>query len=432
MYLFDLCEEYDLRWVVIHDRYEYKRPLSEIKSSQDEKTENGDTKIEEKKENEESETENPSTSPEEQIEPTESTKPIPAQPNTRTIEDLKARFYDVGRRIMKSRQNKSEHVGQAEDELYRQMKYSKESEVKRKDHLERLLARSPAEIAEEEALVLESRKLEAAAEMMLLERAEILKILDAPPSTQKITEFQSSQGLAQLTGQLFNADKNKKRKDQPNPATAEAIQQHNQNLHYLQQQHQQLQAQQAQKLQQLQTQPVIQTLDDAKAMEKKNSKSIKTESGETTPGTPTSSGNKISKKGVVNPKKEKEQVKKTQLTGSSAIAAAIHRKLSSKEEAVYGLSYHDKLSTGVYLRSSKITAYKQTLQGKINQVLAELGIPPRPVIPTAKVTAKFDSLQQSISVLLDAKKQADKLEMELNVIRAQKGMSPNNNENNNA
>lgn len=86
---------------------------------------------------------------------------------------------------MKSRQ-KSETVGQAEDEMYRQMKYSKESEVKRKEHLECLLARSPAEIAEEEALVLESRKLEAAAEMMLLERAEILKILDAPTPTQKL------------------------------------------------------------------------------------------------------------------------------------------------------------------------------------------------------------------------------------------------------
>lgn len=358
------------------------------------------------------------------LEPTESTKPIPISknaPGLRTVEDLKARFYDVGRRVMKSRQ-RGDNVGQAEDEMYRQMKYSKENEVRRKEHLERLLARSPAEIAEEEALVLESRKLEAAAEMMLLERAEILRILDAPTPTQKISEYQTSQGLTQLTGQLFTLDKNKKRKEQGNSAMNEAIQQHTQNLHYLQQQHQQLQAQHAQKLQQQAQMQAEQP--DTNNADKRNPKN----KADSEQAANAAANNKNTKKSV---KKENDTTKKAQLSGSNAIAAAVRRKLSSKEEAAYGLSYHDKLNAGVYLRSSKIAAYKQTVQTKINQVLGELGIPPRPVMPTAKVTAKFDSLQQSISVLLDAKKQADKLETELNVIRAQKEMFSNDNNGNN-
>lgn len=440
-YLFDLCEEYDLRWIVIHDRYDFsantysiaKNTIAETKESQKVDTDKND-------------------STKKKLNPTESIKPVlisNVDPGYRTIEDLKARFYDVGRKILKYRHSRGETMGPGEDELYRQMKYSKESEVKRKEHLERLLSRSPAEIAEEEALVLESRKLEAAAEMMLLERAEILKILDAPTPTEKISEYQTSQGLSQLTNQLL-AEKNKKRRDQQplGSPTSDSPQHHTQSIHQLQpqqlqaqisspniqqiqqqQQVQQVQKQQEQQQQELQEQKQkpqsqnSQSQPQQDASQKINdeklsniSKSVKTEVVNPNNSVSVATAKGTKKSG----NKNKDSAKKGQLTGSNAIAAAIHHKLSSKEEAAYGLSYHDKLSAGVYLRSSKITSYKQTLQAKISQVLAELNISPRPVMPTAKVTAKFDSLQQSISVLLEAKKQADKLETEIRILRAQK------------
>lgn len=408
-----MCQDYDLRWIVIHDRYDFQQAVRDAHPDQ-----------------------KPSTpvKPEESLStedlPTESIKTAPitySDPKIRTIEDLKARFYDVGRKVLKFRQARGEPSGPSQDVLYKQMKYSKENEIIRKKHLEQLLARSPAEIAEEEALVLESRKLEAAAETLLLERAEVLKLLNAPSPTIKTAEYQTSQGLVQLTNQLLS-DKSRKRKDpsgatipdstSPSPATPSAAEAAAATSAPAKPQAQQ------------ETAAASATASGRKGEKaaaaaapelKKSGSSTKIKTEEEAASTSTASAsNTKTKKG----KREKEPTssKKGHLTGSQAIAAAIHRKLSSKEEAAYGLSYHEKLNTGVYLRSSKITNYRPSQQAKIIQVLAELGIPSRPVMPTARVTSKFDSLQQSISVLLEAKKQADKLETEIKVLKAQKEM----------
>lgn len=427
-----------MRWIVIHDRYYFPRSNHELKDIKKDEGElllqvtdpeliSGSASIESKTNEDKVIEEVSKVNPvnilsDKHLEPTESIKPAPifeTPSGSRTIEDLKARFYDVSRKVLKFRHARGDAMGPTEDELYKQMKYSKESEVKRKQHLESLLSRTPAEIAEEEALVLESRKLETAAELMLLERAEILRVLDAPVTAGKINEFQTSQELAQLTAQLMS-DKSKKRKDLsiPTPGPDPQLQQL-QNAHQLQQQamHNQATAQGIQQTNQLHSHTQLQPqslMDQKAASDSRRGTKVKNELDDSVQSTNT----KGTKKG--NIKKDKDLNKKTPLTGSSAIAAAIHRKLSSKEEAAYGLSYHDKLSTGVYLRSSKITTYKQALQSKIHQVLAELGISARPIMPTAKVTAKFDSLQQSISVLLETKKQADKLETEIQVLRTQR------------
>lgn len=363
-YLFYLCDVYELRWVVIHDRYHF--PRQKLLKDENVKVEG------EAKENAVAE--------------------IP-KPVTRTIEDLKARFYDIGQRLIKLKQQRGEHIGAAEEELYKQMKFNKENEIKRKQHLERLLSRNPAEIAEEEALVLESRKLEAAAELMLKERAEILRLLDAPNcNNSKIAQYQTSQGLAQLTNTLLLSDKNKKRKDTPNTPLSGSPP----------------------------PQPDVQR----GTQEKSSTKAQPAKRTTTAVNSATTSGNttpaESTKAPVKTKKKDKEASKKGASAGAAAVATAIQRKLSPQEEQAYGITYHDKIPSGVYLRSSKIATYKQALQAKMDQALAELGIPSRPVMPTGKVCAKFDSLQHSISVLLEAKKQADKLETEIQIIRAQK------------
>lgn len=423
-YLFDLCEDYDLRWVVIHDRYYFPRtfkaaqdqPDTEMKDASaeestvikteeqinedlSEKTESGkknDAKLEE------SQKEEPKREPKNQTN------------GDRTLEDLKSRFYDVSRRMLKLRQQKGETIGPAEDEMHKQMKYSKENEIKRKQHLERLLSRSPAEIAEEEALVLESRKLETAAEMMLQERAEIMRLLDAPQSNPKITQYQTSQGLAQLTNTLLLSDKNKKRRDTPSANTP-------------------ISGSPPPEGPASPTQTLQKAGMPAGGSEKKAGQGTKRSAPDASPTeTPSDQGTNAAgsadgsgtKGGVKNKKvKDKEATKKGAAAGAAAVAAAIQKKLTAKEEAAYGISYHDKLTAGVFLRSTKIATYKQNLQAKMNLVLGELGIPPRPVMPTGKVCAKFDSLQHSISVLLEAKKQADKLETEIRILQTQKGYS---------
>lgn len=119
--------------------------------------------------------------------------------------------------------------------------------------------------------------------------------------------------------------------------------------------------------------------------------------------------------------KEAKKATKEDKKAATTIAAAISKKLTTKEEAAYGISYHDKLTPGVYLRSSKVTTFKPTIQTKIVAALQDIGIPPKPVMPTAKVCAKFESIQHSMSVLLETKRAADKLETEIRLLRGQKG-----------
>lgn len=346
-YLFELCQDYDLRWTVIHDRYNYKSSSVEsdkdveMTDAADDKSDNAEKKSEDDKSDESDKSQDKKKS-KALINPEASSA-------ARGLEDLKARYFEVRRALLKIKQSESGLSPDEEDQL-KQMRFSKESERRRKDHLERLLSRSPAEIAEEEALVIESRKLEAAAERMLNERAEILRLLDAPQTTASIAQYSNSQGIAQLTNMLLT-DKSKKRKEEETP-TPDAVS-----------------------------------------------------------SAPTSAS-KSAQSTVV-------KAENTKKAAASAIAAVVQKKLSAREEAAFGISYHDKLTPGVQLRSSKVTTFKPVVMAKVTQVLGELGLTARPVMPTAKVCAKFDSLQHSIGVLLEAKKQADKLDAEIRVLRAQ-------------
>lgn len=333
-YLFELASNYDLRWLVIHDRFDF----------------------------------NPSRNSDgEDIDMQDADK------SERSVEDLKERYYEVCTKLMLLKQKKGDTLSPAEEDLIKQMKYSKENELKRKAHLERLLSRSPAEIAEEEALVIESRKLEAAAERMLLERQEVLRLLDAPQPTGLISQFQSSQGLAQLTTTLLTSDRVKKKKDVVASSTASSA-----------------------------------TAVKAEPVTTVASSTSGTPKGGSGSGSTPAPTHKQSSAPAM-PKKP------SALSGAAAVQALIQRKLSVKEEAAFGLSYHDKLSPGVYLRSTKITTYKPALQSKVATILQELELPSRPVMPTAKVCAKMESLLQSITVLLQAKKQLDELETELKI-----------------
>lgn len=152
-YLFDLARDYDLRWLVIVDRYEFTKE--------------------------------------------------------RRVEDLKERYYEVCTSLLKNKPMVGEVVGASpiEEELLLAMKFSKEDELKRKQHLERLYSRSPKEVAEEEALILEAKRLENMLEKVLAERKEFLRLLESPaPISAKVpkADVNSSHGVGQLLQELQN------------------------------------------------------------------------------------------------------------------------------------------------------------------------------------------------------------------------------------
>lgn len=302
-YLFQLCKQYDLRWFVIHDRYSYGNP--------------------------------------------------------RTLEDLKEKFYQVCRKYFLHKN--------PDEPLLTSLDFPKQKEIERKKYLQRLLARSAAEIAEEEALIIESRKFEMAAKKTLNERESLLRLLDSPNSDQPISQYLTSQGMSQLYGSLLS-DKSRKRK-------------HNSNIPenpWMKQQQQF--AQQRQQLQQMH---------DRKQEDQE----------------------------AASPRRTKKQKQEMQTAikrkAESVYAEHLLNKFNKEERDALGVMAHgEKLPPGVYLRSTKISTFKPALQNKVVATLQELGLPVRPAMPTYEIVQKHEVLLKHIVTLIDLKKHLDKLEAE--------------------
>ncbi|KAF3909674.1 hypothetical protein AA313_de0207976 [Arthrobotrys entomopaga] len=155
-YLFKLIQSYDLRWLVIADRYEFPG-------------------------------------------------------KDRTMEDLKARYYSVCRNVMEMRTPVT-MMSAEEGALYNAMHYNKEQEVERKRIVHMQLYRTPAEVEHEQHLIAELKRIHDSHSQLLEEREELFNRLDYPQSTGSIAAYQGSQGLSTLAQNILNSDRNKKRK----------------------------------------------------------------------------------------------------------------------------------------------------------------------------------------------------------------------------
>ncbi|KIN06562.1 hypothetical protein OIDMADRAFT_190899 [Oidiodendron maius Zn] len=185
-YLMGLAQEYDLRWPVIWDRYEYVSPIPDV--------EEGDDAI------------------------------IPA-PKVRSLEDLKARYYKVAAAMMIVHKPQDRMIS-SEFALYETMlAFNPAQETARKKFAENAFQRTREEAKEEESLLLELKRILARSEKLNEERRELYARLEAPPSSGNIGIYSSSQGLQSLLQQLMTVDKSKKRRsligpDGASPASA--------------------------------------------------------------------------------------------------------------------------------------------------------------------------------------------------------------------
>ncbi|KAK1231813.1 swr complex subunit [Marasmius sp. AFHP31] len=121
-YLFNLAKEYDLRWFVIFDRYDYPR----------------------------------------------------GEKDPRPIEDIKDRYFSVCRKLARNRTWTDEN---AKNHLVNSMQYDKDRERMRKLYLTSLDSRTPEQLAEEEALFIEIKRLEQNERKFKREREELLRII---------------------------------------------------------------------------------------------------------------------------------------------------------------------------------------------------------------------------------------------------------------
>ena len=177
-YLIDLCVEYDLRWIVIADRYEFQP--KEMQG-------NGDAMA----------------------------VTLTARP--RNMEDMKARYYEVAAKMMAITTPLSS-MSEAEFALHEKMaKFDPNRETTRKRLAEALMARSPEEIREEEILLGELKRIVTNEDRFLQERKELYTRLDHPVAQGSIAMYESSAGLVQLMQTLLSQDKNKKRRSLMGP-----------------------------------------------------------------------------------------------------------------------------------------------------------------------------------------------------------------------
>ncbi|KAF9882362.1 SWR1-complex protein 4 [Colletotrichum karsti] len=346
-YLLSLAKDFDLRWPIIWDRYDYLPEAINGEASAD-----GD----------------------------ESKAIIPV-PKPRTMEDLKARYYEVAAKMM-AVQKPVQYMTQPEYTLHELMaKFNPNQEKLRKDFANNALTRSREEAKEEESLLLELKRILARSERFNEERRELYNRLDYPHTDQDISAFKSSAGLQTLLQNLMNADKSKKRKSL---MAAEGVS------------------------------PATPAGQQAAASENPaRRESIAAAAAAAPPEKPHK-----------EPPSSTAQTPTAPAGGKKGQQQQERRKLSEAEMHVYGVTHHDRLSSGPTFRYEKInklfTHKSNQQQLRIMNTLNELDIPPRLVMPTAAVTAQYELLLGAVNSLLDARKVTDKIDAEIKVELAKK------------
>lgn len=345
-YLLELAKDFDLRWPLIWDRYDFIP-----KSSIDEAT----------------------------------TAAVVPAGKSRSMEDLKARYYEVAAKMM-AVQKPAQYMTRPEFELFEMMQnFDAEQERKRKQFALNTMSRSKDEAREEESLLLEVKRILARTERFNEERRELYRRLDYPTSDADINSFKSSAGLQALLQNLMTTDKAKKRKpimgpgEGASPASAvptSAVSEPN---------------------------PVNarrESIAASSAVPNRRDSDIHTPVTPAEP-TPTTANNK--KKGAAPPER---------------------RKLTKQEEEVYGVSYHDRLGSGPTFRYEKINKLYSHKSGqqqlRITNALAELDIAARLAMPTAAVTSQFEMLWSAVTGLVDLRKVSDRLDGEIKIEEAKK------------
>ncbi|KAL1915292.1 uncharacterized protein VTP21DRAFT_6750 [Calcarisporiella thermophila] len=169
-YLFALCRTYDLRFPVITDRYDFPG-------------------------------------------------------KSRTMEDLKDRYYDVNRKLLKARLATSESGHLDNHVKIKAMAYDKAREVERKKNLEQLFRRTPEQIEEEEALFIEAVRIEQNEKKLAKERENVMRFLHtleplpSPASGNLIATPTNITSMQSTTTPTADKHKKKKHKADATPAS---------------------------------------------------------------------------------------------------------------------------------------------------------------------------------------------------------------------
>ncbi|KAH7343453.1 hypothetical protein B0J17DRAFT_693381 [Rhizoctonia solani] len=159
-YLFQIAREYDVRFFVMHDRYDFPSGKE------------------------------------------------------RTLEDLKHRYYGVCRKLLRQRPWGGEEA--TKSQLLGSFNFDKDRETTRKEYLKGLFNRTPAQIAEEEALYIEMKRLQQNEARFARDREDILRTLgglDSGLANLNVDPDYFVTGPGSVTASVVTQEKKKKRRD---------------------------------------------------------------------------------------------------------------------------------------------------------------------------------------------------------------------------
>lgn len=328
-YLFGIVKDYSYRWAVIWDRYEWqalKRREREL--AQAAQQDNGDADAN-----------------------ALATLPFaPPRDKERSLEEMKARFYDISAKLMKLRIPEVQ-MDADQYSLYETLsKFDPVMERNRKMLATALMNRNMDEVKEEEFLLTELQRINMAAVRLDAEREELRSRLDAPQANTStaagLQSFTSSTALQALFQQLFQQDRSKKRSS----------------------------------------------------------------GGGNAPGRLSLSANDMinTPSGSSNPANRRTSM----ALPPSAPSHTPIKTLSPHQEHRFAVSSHDRLTSGVTFGSDKLLKMRQAKSNvqtqKIASALQELGVPEIIPIPTSKVADVFEQLVAKVSRLLDVRKVKEK------------------------
>lgn len=318
-YLVDLAYEFDLRWVVIADRYDYQPP---------------------------------------QVAQDENAMAITTPIKSRTMEDMKARYYQVAA-IAMTLVNPLTSMSESEFAIHEKMtKFDPSLETKRKQFAEGMLSRSREEIQEEEILLSELKRIVRNEEKFMQDRQELYARLETAPNMAATTVNRSSEGLTQLLKTLCEAEKSKRKRILGGDGSATPA----------------------------------------------NGLSGQNAGGPGDRGQRHSIGGTDKRSSLSGSQGQRQLSMRDQLK----YGVTHHERLSA------GVQFrHEKI-----LKLSQAKSNAQST--KINAALTELGIPARIYMPTTKTTNEYERLIQNINILLDVRKISEKVDTEIRVILAQR------------
>ncbi|KAJ1958330.1 swr complex subunit [Linderina pennispora] len=383
-YLLKLCEQFDLRFVVIHDRY-YTHPEC----------------------------------------------PKEGMRLDRTLEDLKDRYYAVSRVLTQSRAQQDtrdlddlplQATNKLADDLAL-LRFDKTKEQERKRYLEALFRRTKDEIEEEEMLIAEARRIEANERRLVHEREMLIQshvLFDEVPAGDvgpavKV-QFSSGSDLPLQSGVATPlGEHGRVRKGGPDGSDTGSIKsiKRHKSSHNVAGRHR----------------AGSQKADAHHGAPKLSASGVDASGRHRTPSSPGlgSAPRVKDERGSMPP----EFGKLTFATEEHLVDPAISYVTIGEGETVAVAQRDTKLGPGVFLRSDKLHPIPKNKLEAVKDFMHDLGLSspntiwPRPVMATPAVCDRFDSLQSTIIPLLDCKKTVDKLETEVQVLRSRRRLLVN-------